>query len=114
MADKGISESDIDAGKVTCTASATILAPWENNGKGSTVCEVTVEMLDASGTVLGTETVVNDTGVFTDWTPFSTSFQLASGTRQLKDVVKGEDAKNWGGQFGPRFRNLSMRVATAN
>ena len=114
LADKGISESDIDAGKVTCTASATILAPWENNGKGSTVCEVTVEMLDASGTVLGTETVVNDTGVFTDWTPFSTSFQLASGTRQLKYVVKGEDAKNWGGQFGPRFRNLSMRVATAN
>ena len=114
LADKGISESDIDAGKVTCTASATILAPWENNGKGSTVCEVTVEMLDASGTVLGTETVVNDTGVFTDWTPFSTSFQLASGIRQLKYVVKGEDAKNWGGQFGPRFRNLSMRVATAN
>ena len=28
--------------------------------------------------------------------------------------LKGEDAKNWGGQFGPRFRNLSMRVATAN
>ena len=99
---------------MTCNASADILVFWEKNGVGSTVCEVTVQMLDANDTVLGTETVVNDTGIYKEWTPFSKSFQLASGTRKLKYVVKGQDVVYWGGQFGPCFRNLSMRVATAN
>jgi hypothetical protein len=75
---------------------------------------VTVQMLDANGTVLGTGTVVNDTGIYKEWTSFSTSFQLAEGTRQLKYVVRGQDIVHWSGQFGPCFRNLSMRVATAN
>jgi len=114
LADKGISAEKIDAGNVTCDASADILVFWDKNGVGSTVCEVTVQMLDANGTVLGTETVVNDTGIYKEWTSFSTSFQLAEGTRQLKYVVRGQDIVHWSGQFGPCFRNLSMRVATAN
>lgn len=114
LADKGISAEKVDAGDMTCTASADILVYWDRNGVGSTVCEVTVQMLDANDTVLGTETVVNDTGIYKEWTPFSKSFQLASGTRKLKYVVKGQDVVYWGGQFGPCFRNLSMRVATAN
>jgi hypothetical protein len=114
LADKGISAEKVDAGDMTCTASADILVYWDRNGVGSTVCEVTVQMLDANDTVLGTETVVNDTGIYKEWTPFSKSFQLASGTRKLKYVVKGQDIVYWGGQFGPCFRNLSMQVATAN
>ena len=110
LADKGISAEKVDAGDMTCTASADILVYWDRNGVGSTVCEVTVQMLDANDTVLGTETVVNDTGIYKEWTPFSKSFQLASGTRKLKYVVKGQDVVYWSGQFGPCFRNLSMRV----
>jgi len=110
LADKGISAEKVDAGDITCTASADILVYWDRNGVGSTVCEVTVQMLDANDTVLGTETVVNDTGIYKEWTPFSKSFQLASGTRKLKYVVKGQDVVYWSGQFGPCFRNLSMRV----
>ena len=88
-----------------------MLAKWENNGRGSNVCEVTVQMLDANGNELATETVLNDTGVFMDWTTFTKSFQLVSGTRKLKYVVRGQDSKSWDGYYGPRFRKLSMKVA---
>ena len=114
LSDFNISESNIDNGSVACTASADMLAQWDQNGKGSRICEVTVQMLDASGNVLGTETVLNDTGIFLDWTSFTKSFQLVSGTRKLKYTVRGQDSKGWGGYYGPRFRNLSMRVATGN
>ena len=114
LSDFNISESNIDNGSVACTASADMLAQWDQNGKGSRICEVTVQMLDASGNVLGTETVLNDTGIFLDWTSFTKSFQLESGTRKLKYTVRGQDSKGWGGYYGPRFRNLSMRVSTAN
>ena len=110
LSEHGISESNIDSGNVTCTASADMLAKWEKDGKGSTICEVTVQMLDANDNELGTETVLNDTGVFMDWTTFTKSFQLVSGTRKMKYVVRGQDAVFWEGNFGPRFRNLSMKV----
>ena len=110
LSDFNISESNIDSGKVTCTGSVDMMAQWENNGKGSTICEVTVQMLDANGNELATETVLNDTGVFADWTTFSKSFQLVSGTRKLKYVVRGQDSKSWDGYYGPRFRKLSMKV----
>ena len=110
LADKGISAENVDNGGVTCIASADVLAVWEKDGKGSTICEVTVQMLDDNNNVLGTETVMNDTSVFSVWTTFSKSFLLMSGTRKLKYMVRGQDAVNWGGQFGPCFRNLSMKV----
>ena len=110
LADKGISAENVDNGSVTCIASADVLAVWEKNGKGSRICEVTVQMLDDNNNVLGTETVMSDTSVFSVWTTFSKSFQLMSGTRKQKYTVRGQDAVNWGGQFGPCFRNLSMRV----
>jgi hypothetical protein len=67
-------------------------------------------MLDANGTVLKTITVLNDLNYYGEWTPFSVTDQLAVGTRQLKYIVRGEDYLNWTGTFGPRFRNLSMKV----
>jgi hypothetical protein len=110
LSDFNISESNIDDGNVTCTASVDMLAKWEKDGKGSTICEVTVQMLDANDNELATETVMNDTGVFMDWTTFTKSFQLVSGTRKMKYVVRGQDAVFWDGNYGPCFRNLSMRV----
>ena len=67
-------------------------------------------LADANGNELATETVMNDTGVFMDWTTFTKSFQLVSGTRKMKYVVRGQDSKGWDGYYGPRFRNLSMKV----
>ena len=113
LADKGISAEKIDAGNVTCNASAEMRSASEDynsTGNGGRVCDVTVQMLDANNNVLGTETVMSDTSVFSVWTTFTKSFQLMSGTRKLKYMVRGQDAVNWGGQFGPCFRNLSMRV----
>ena len=117
LADKGISAEKIDAGNVTCNASAEMRSASEDynsTGKGGRVCDVTVQMLDANGTVLKTITVLNDLNYYGEWTPYSVTDQLAVGTRQLKYIVRGEDYLNWAGTFGPRFRNLSMRVATAN
>lgn len=89
------------------------MAPHVNsNGKGATICEVTVQMLDANDNVLGTETVMNDTSHMTEWITFTKSFQLMSGTRKLKYTVRGQDALYWGGNYGPYFRNLSMKAAT--
>ena len=113
LADYGITGERIDNGEVMCDASADILANYTKNGKGSTVCEVTVQMLDATGNVLGTQTVVNDTGIFMEWTTFSTEFQLATGTRQLKYVVKGQDVVYWVDPAGPCFKNLSIKAIGA-
>jgi hypothetical protein len=113
LADKGISAEKIDAGNVTCNASAEMRSASEDynsTGKGGRVCDVTVQMLDANGTVLKTITVLNDLNYYGEWTPFSVTDQLAVGTRQLKYIVRGEDYLNWTGTFGPRFRNLSMKV----
>ena len=113
LADCAIGAQSIDNGEVTCSASADILTQFESNGSGSRVCEVTVQMLDANDAVLATETVLNDTGIFTEWTTFSTEFTLVTGTRKLKYEVKGQDAVNWAGQFGPCFKNLSLKTIGA-
>ena len=113
LADCAISAESIDNGEVTCSASADVLTQTEESGRGSRVCEVTVQMLDADGAVLATETVLNNTGVFTEWTTFSTEFTLVSGTRQLIYEVKGQDAINWSGRYGPCFKNLSIKAIGA-
>ncbi len=114
LADCAISAESIDNGEVDCEASADVRTQFERDGRGSRVCEVTVQMLDANGAVLATETVLNDTGIFSEWTTFSNEFTLVSGTRQLKYEVKGQDAVNWGGQFGPCFKNLSLTAFPTN
>jgi len=108
-----ISETDIDNGKVTCAASAEMKAPLRDETKpqGAKVNKVYVEMIDASNNVLGTITLIDDKKIYQDWTPFrSEGFQLVSGTRQLKYVVRGQDACFWVGQYGPCYRNLSLKA----
>ena len=55
LADKGISAEKIDAGNVTCNASAEMRSASEDyhsTGKGGRVCDVTVQMLDAGADVI--------------------------------------------------------------
>ena len=114
LSDFSISETDIDNGKVTCAASAVMKAPLrkETKPQGGEVNKVYVEMIGASNNVLGTITLIDDLNIYQDWTYFRTEgFQLAPGTRRLKFVVKGQDACYWGGQYGPCYRNLSLKAS---
>ena len=106
---KGFSSTNVDAGKVYCVASALMRAPWNNGTTGSRVANVYVEMMDADGNVTNTVYVIEDNSYIAEWRLYRTStFLVLPGTRQLKYVVRGQDAKNWGGQYGPQFKDLSL------
>ncbi len=111
LSDYGISNSEIDKGNISCSASAEMTSIWENNGQGGRVAEVKVEMQDASGNVINTVTVLNELSYLENWKTFNATFTLAAGTRILRYVVRGQDAINWNGCFGPAFRNLSLMIA---
>ncbi len=111
LSEKGLGDADIDAGNVSCKASAMIKAIWDpkNTGRGSDIAKVYVEMQDGSGNVLSTITVLDDRSIFLEWTLFQTNeFTLVSGTRKLRVVIEGQDSAYWSGQFGPCFKNVSL------
>ena len=112
LEDYGISDSEIDNGNVSCSASAEMTSIWEKNGNGARVAEVKVEMQDASGNVINTVTVLNDLSYIENWKTYSATFTLAAGTRILRYVVRGQDAINWNGRFGPAYRNLSLTITS--
>ena len=114
MADKGITADMIDGGGVELIGSAEIKAIWENDGKGSYIAEVGVCMYDANNNMIGTAVILDDTGVFTEWTTFTKKFTLVPGTRELKYQVLGDDSKGWRGNYGPCFRNLSLMYGSGN
>jgi len=77
--------------------------------EASKVANVKVEMLNEAGEVLSTITVIDDLGVYLDWTLFEADpFTLVSGTRKLKYTVRGTSALFWVGTYGPFFKNLSL------
>ena len=105
---KGLSAEAIDKGQIKCKASAEMRTTWAENNKGAEICSVTIDMLDGSENTLSTITVLDDESVYLAWTAFSREFNIVSGTRKLKYVVIGCDPIGWAGQYGPRFRNLSL------
>ncbi len=111
LSDFGVTGDSIDNGGINVTASATYLEGFNKNGNGARVCTVKVYMLDSSGNTLSTATVVNnDLAYSSAWKSKSTTFELVAGTRQLKYEVQGRDATDWSGQYGPGFRNLSLKL----
>lgn len=113
LSESGFKNADVDAGKVQCQASADMMSGWAGENIGAKVAEVKVEMLNASGNVLGTITVLNDLSAFAEWTTFKTDiFTLKSGTRKLRCVLSGQDPKGWRDQYGPHYRNVSFKAST--
>ena len=108
LTETGITTDSIDNGKVWLEASAEMRSTYKYNGMGARTARITVEMYDAEDKVLNTETLFDDTQVYESWTTFIDIFQLAPGTRKLVYLVEGQDAVKWAGNFGPRFRNLSL------
>jgi|GEM_PF-4448110 len=111
LAEHQISAESVDNGEVWCSISAEMKSLSEKNGDGARVCKVTVDMLDGNDNSLGIVTVLNDNSYYPVWEIFRTApFILKSGTRKLTYRVSAQDAPNWAGQFGPCFKNLSIKA----
>ena len=110
LSDCGISAEEIQAG-MTMTASATVFTYGERYGEyGSRICNIKVYEYAANGTTLAVNTVMDKPGVLFDVTTFTTNFTLTPDTRSVKYEMNGQDIVNWGGLYGPAFRNCSMKV----
>lgn len=115
LADHQISAESVDNGEVWCSISAEMKSLSEKNGDGARVCKVTVDMLDGNDNSLGIVTVLDDNSYYSVWEIFRTApFILKSGTRKLTYRVSAQDAPNWAGQFGPCFKNLSIKAIVAS
>ena len=113
LSDFGINASDIDSGNLECVAAAQVKSGWQKNGNGARVNKVIVYMLNESDTEIGSQTLVNNVLTYYEgWQDFLISFNLTAGTRKLKYYIEARDAINWGGQYGPCYRNLSLKVGT--
>ena len=114
LADHQISAESVDNGEVWCSISAEMKSLSEKNGDGAGVCKVTVDMLDGNNNSLGIVTVLNDNSYYPVWEIFRTApFILKSGTRKLTCLVSARDARGWAGQYGPCFKNLSIKAIGA-
>ena len=108
LAEKNISTASIDNGEVWLKASAEMRSSQMCNGMGARTARVVVKMLDAEDKILKTESFVDYLRWLVPWTTFNSFFQLAPGTRKLIVTIEGEDSAGWDGNYGPRFRNVSL------
>ena len=106
LADYGFAESHIQA-HPTVTASGIFLAE-----SGSSVCNVTVYELGASGNEIASHVIMDRPDeTISSATAFSNTFSLNSSTRKLKYELSGNDSKEWAGYYGPKFRNCSLTIS---
>ena len=111
LSDHGVTESDIQANP-TVTASGIVLAnaAFGHDG-GSRVCRVKVYELDATGGQLQEHVIMDRSGdLISDPAVFSNTFNLNPDTRKLKYELAGQDIVDWGGYYGPKFRNCSLTI----
>ena len=91
----------------TVTASGIVLAD-----SGSSLCNVTVYELGASGNVIASHVIMDRPDeTISSATAFSNTFSLNSSTRKLKYELNGNDSKEWAGYYGPKFRNCSLTIS---
>ena len=110
LSDHGFTDSDI-AANPTVTASGVVLANFDKNGSGSTICNVKVYEINASGDTIATHVIMDRAeALITTPETFSNSFSLNSNTRKLKYELNGKDKRNWDGLYGPKFRNCSLTI----
>lgn len=87
---------------------------------GYRVLTVNCAFLDANGNQLGTYDLINKTNCSTElsaltWESVGGNTTVPKGTRKVTVTLKGQDYKNWDGNFGPGFDNVGLAlVKTAN
>ena len=111
LLDHGVTESYIQSNP-TVTASGIV---WAKDNysytKASTICRVKVYELDSNGEQLKEHVIMDRSGdLISDPAVFSNTFSLDSGTRKLKYELAGQDFVDWGGYYGPKFRNCSLTI----
>ena len=105
LADFGITLNDIQAG-VSVTAS--VAARCEGS---STVANVKVYQLDASGNVLDTVTLVDRPGGVFDPTNYTANITLNSNTTKIKYELNGQSPANGVWLNGPAFGKCSLTTS---
>ena len=105
LADFGITSSEIQTGVVV---TASVAARCEGS---STVANVKVYQLDASGNVLDTVTLVDRPGGEFDPTNYTANITLNSNTRKLKYELNGQSPENGVYLNGPAFQNCSLTTS---
>ena len=86
-------------------ASVSVSAEW-----GAKVCKVEAMMYDDAGNLLSTETICHDTSTHKDWLTYSKNFTIPPATTRIRYQITARDKDNWKGYFGPRFRNMQMKI----
>ena len=112
---KGISAATIDA--FPSIQIGTYVYPgWDGSPTTPNRGTITIkfELLNASGTVLQTEYLANNTALstsMTNWTSYSAEIRgYPTGVRYIRVTLVGKDAKNWGGTYGPGFDDVSVQI----
>ena len=105
LADFGITSSEIQTGVVV---TASVAARCDGS---STVANVKVYQLDASGNVLDTVTLVDRPGGEFNPTNYTANITLNSNTRKLKYELNGKSPENGLYLNGPAFQNCSLTTS---
>ena len=111
---KGFNTSSIDSGQLKCKVSVQMKPGWEYNTLGASYAGSGLHMLDENGEIIQSLWVMYDLNYADAWQDYEASFYAVSGTRYLKFFVAGRDAIDWAGQFGPSFRNLSIKAGVSD
>ena len=110
LIEQNVSTGSIDLGEVWLKASAQMRSSKMYNGLGASLAMTAVYMLDADDNIIGEVEVFRDRSYFENWTTFTKTFFVVPGTRKLLYYVVGKDIEYWVGNYGPRFRNLSLAI----
>ena len=110
LTDMDINYEALDNGEAMFKAAAQLRTPWSKGNRGASVARMTVKMFDADGKILETYTIFSVVNVYENWTSLSEVFPVAAGTRKLRVVIEGQDVGAWEGNYGPRFRNISLAI----
>ncbi|MBO7120722.1 MAG: hypothetical protein J6W03_10445 [Bacteroidaceae bacterium] len=114
LSEKGFSAEDVDANKVICVASADVRQGVQKNGNGAKVNKITVFMLDGDDATVGSIVLVDELTYYEGWKFYQQGFRVVAGTRKLQYKIESQDAIYWAGQYGPNYRNLSLKAKVGN
>ena len=101
-----ISEPMIGA---TVTASVTISSPW-----GARRMNVEANCLNANNNSIATYSICNDLSKHDDWQTFTTEFTIPDGTKAIRYNIIATDGPNWGGHYGPCFKDMTLAMAVSH
>lgn len=113
LTDKGFSAATIDGGTMLCRVAAQVQPGWPKDGRGARWNNIIIYFLNESGSEIGNRVLVNNELNYAEgWQDYLMTFNVPANTRKMKYYIAAYDAVSWAGQYGPSYRNLSLKVKT--